>query len=106
MDSHVPDSYGRPMATLHIEHSITDLSTWVAAFGAFAEVRRDAGVTAEIVRHPLGDDTSVVIDLEFGTSEQAHAFLHFLENQVWAAPQNSPALAGTPRTSILEPVRL
>jgi hypothetical protein len=94
------------MATLHIEHHITDLSTWTAAFVAFATVRREAGVTAETVRHPLGDDTSVVIDLEFRTSEQTHAFLHFLQTQVWAAPQNSPALAGTPRTSILETVRL
>jgi hypothetical protein len=60
------------MRTLHIEHEITDLETWVAAFNRFAE---DAG-----------------------------GFLGFLENQVWKIRENSPGLAGTPETMILEPV--
>jgi hypothetical protein len=37
------------MRTLHIEHPITDLDTWVAAFNRFADARRDAGVRAERV---------------------------------------------------------
>jgi hypothetical protein len=94
------------MASLHIEHPITDLATWTTAFASFAEIRRRAGVTDERVRHPVGDDTYVVVDLEFDTSERARAFLHFLELGVWAVPENAPALAGTPHTQILELVPL
>jgi len=32
------------MATLHIEHAITDLGTWLEAFARFEPARRDAGV--------------------------------------------------------------
>lgn len=78
----------------------------MTAFTAFAEVRRQAGVSTEMVRHPVGDDAFVVIDLEFATSDQAHAFLEFLKTQVWAVRENSPALAGTPDARVLEPVEL
>jgi hypothetical protein len=45
------------MATLHIEHPITDLQTWLGAFGRFAEARTNAGVKAHAStsgrsRHP------------------------------------------------------
>ncbi len=93
------------MASLHIEHSITDLKTWTAAFDAFAETRRRAGVRAETLRCTEGDETYVVIDLEFDTTDQAHAFQHFLQTQVWAVPVNSPALAGTPVSKVLETVQ-
>ena len=94
-----------PMASLHIGHPVTDLDTWTAVFDGFAEIRRQAGVTAETIRHLHDDDRYVVVDLEFDTSEQAHAFLHYLQTQVWAIPANSPALAGTPEAKVLERVR-
>lgn len=93
------------MPTLHIEHRITDLATWTSAFQSLGEVRRQAGVTAETVRHPHGDDQFIVIDLEFDTSEHAFEFLQFLETQVWAVPANSPALAGSPESRVLERVQ-
>lgn len=92
------------MTSLHIEHPITDLSTWLAAFSAFAEVRKQAGVTAEHVRQPAGHENFIVVDLEFGTADEARAFQTFLETQVWAITENSPALAGKPDTKILETV--
>jgi hypothetical protein len=92
------------VATLHIEHAITDLETWLSAFGAFADARRQAGVHAERIQQPTDDDSYIVVDLDFGSADQAADFLHFLENQVWAVPENAPALAGTPRTMILRPV--
>lgn len=92
------------MTTLHIEHPITDLSTWLTAYGRFSEARRAAGVLAESVRQPLDDDRFVVIDLEFSTDEQANAFLGFLRSQVWAVPENSPALAGSPVARLLRSV--
>lgn len=89
------------MSWLHIEHRITDLRTWRAAFDRFAEVRRRAGVTSEAIRHVHDDDRSIVIDLAFDTTERAAAFLHFLETEVWAVPANSPALASSPVATVL-----
>lgn len=94
------------MASLHIKHPITDLKTWASAFAAFTDTRRQAGVRAETVRCPEGDETFVIIDLEFDTTDQAHGFLHFLETMVWAVPANSPALVGTPEARILETIEL
>ena len=92
------------MATLHIEHPITDLETWVAAFNRFADARSAAGVRAERVQQPVDDPNYVVVDLDFDTTEEAVGFLGFLENQVWKTPENSPGLAGTPKTMIVEPI--
>jgi hypothetical protein len=92
------------MTSLHIEHPITDLATWRAAFAGLAEVRRGMGVQAEQVRHRLDDERYVVIDLEFDTAEHAAGFLRFLETQIWAIPENSPALVGRPVTQLLEAV--
>ena len=92
------------MTTLHIEHPITNLATWRAAFDRFAERRQQGGVRAERVQQPVDDDHYVVVDLDFATRDQAERFLGFLESTVWAARDASPALAGTPRTRILESV--
>jgi hypothetical protein len=93
------------MTTLHIEHPITDLGTWRAAFDRFAERRRQGGVRAERVQQPVDDDHFVVVDLDFASREEAQRFLAFLEGTVWASRESSPALAGTPRTRLLEPAR-
>ena len=92
------------MPTLHIEHPITDLETWLSAFNAFADARRQAGVRGERVQRPVDNPEHIVVDLEFGTVGEAEAFLRFLRDQVWAIPENAPALAGTPDTMILERV--
>jgi hypothetical protein len=90
------------MATLHIEHAITDLTTWREAFDAFAEVRAEAGAVAERISQPVDDERYLVIQLDFDTAEHAAAFLRFLEEHVWSTPSNAPALSGSPRTMILE----
>lgn len=92
------------MITLHIEHPISDLPTWKAAFDRFAERRRQGGVCGERLNQPVDDDRYVMVDLDFSTREQAEQFLSFLETAVWSSPDRSPALAGTPRTLIVEPV--
>lgn len=94
------------MPSLHIEHAITDLATWMKAFTAFADVRRGAGVIAEHVRQPVDDDGFIVVDLEFETTEQASSFLDFLRTTVWTAPENAPALLGTPEATVLHSVEL
>jgi len=92
------------MTTLHIEHPITDVDTWRAAYDRFAEHRAQAGVVSARVARPVDDAHYVVIDLDFPSRAQAERFLGFLETTVWASSDASPALAGTPRTRILEPV--
>ena len=92
------------MTTLHIEHPVTDLAVWRAAFDRFADRRRQGGVTAERIQRPVDDDHYVLIDLDFPTRELAERFRGFLESTVWASRDSSPALAGAPQTRILEPV--
>jgi hypothetical protein len=90
------------MFTLSIEHAITDFPTWKQAFDRFAEAREKAGVRNHRIRHPVGDPHYLVIELDFDAHENADSFRQFLNNVVWANRDASPALAGTPRTRILE----
>jgi hypothetical protein len=91
------------MATLHIEHPITDFGTWKAAFDRVAEAREKSGVRAHRILRPVDDAHYVVVDLEFRTAGEAEKFLDFLQTTVWSSAQNAPALDGTPQTRILEP---
>jgi hypothetical protein len=90
------------MTTLHIQHPISDFDTWESAFNRFAEARRQAGVQAQRVQRPVDNPKFVVIDLDFDNTAAAQSFLGFLNTQVWANPESSPGLAGTPETMILE----
>ena len=92
------------MATLHIEHPISDLQTWLDAFRRFDEARRNAGVRAQRVWQPIDDDEYIYVALDFDSEEEATAFKHFLETKVWASPEASPALRGTPRARVLTEV--
>ncbi len=92
------------MATLHIEHAISDLTTWTAAFDRLADRRREAGVRAQRIHQPIDDPHYIVIDLDFDTAAEADRFQTFLRTTVWSSSANAPALAGAARTSILEPV--
>lgn len=91
------------MATLHIEHPVTDFGTWKAAFDRFAELRQKSGVREHRIQQPVDDTRYVVIDMDFQTVGEAERFLDFLRTTVWAAPGNAPALAGTPHAKILRP---
>lgn len=92
------------MTTLHIEHQVTDFETWSKAFQRLAPARHEAGVRAARIHRRIDRPSYVVIDLDFDTTDAAQQFLRFLQTQVWKNPENSPALAGTPETMILEPV--
>ncbi len=92
------------MVTLHIEHSITDLSLWRGAFARFAQARANAGVRSEAVHQPTDDEKYIYVWLEFESVEQAKAFKRFLETNVWNSQEASPGLGSTPRARILVPV--
>jgi hypothetical protein len=89
------------MVTLRTEHAITDLDTWLRAFGAFAAVRKEAGVRAERLLQPVENDRYISLDLDFDDAAHASAFEQFLRTNVWSSPDASPALAGDVKTQIL-----
>jgi hypothetical protein len=91
-------------ATLHIEHPITDLETWLGAFTRFEEARKRAGVRAQRVHQPIHDDRYIYVSLDFDSVEQAGAFKQFLETTVWTSPEASPGLGGTPTATVLTSV--
>ena len=91
------------MNTLRIDIQINDLAAWKAGFAEHAENRRRLGVRNAVVRHPLGDDKRLMIDLDFDTPAEAKGYLHFLQQEVW---KDQPILAAPPEASILEPVPL
>ena len=92
------------MATLQIEHSITDLETWLGAFTRFEEARKKAGVRAQRVCQPVDDDKYIFVTLDFDSVGEAEAFKRFLETTVWASAEASPALVGTPKARVLTDV--
>ena len=92
------------MATLNIEHAISDLQTWLGAFKRFEEARTKAGVRSEQIHQPVDDDKYIHIRLDFDSVEQAAAFKSFLERTVWASAEASPALVGAPTARILAEV--
>ncbi len=92
------------MASLHIEHAISDLDTWLRTFNAFASARRRGGVLEERISQPVGDPRYIVIDLTFESVSAAEDFRSFLAEWVWSSPDTSPALVGRPRAVVLHPV--
>ena len=92
------------MPTLHIEHSITDLTTWLEAFSRFEEPRNKAGVRAQRVCQPVDDERYIYVELDFDSVEKAEAFKQFLESNVWSSAEASPALDGTPKARVLTEV--
>ena len=89
------------MPTLHIEHPVTDFETWSEAFNRFEAARCKAGVRSHRIRRPPDDTNYVFVELDFDTTAAAEAFLVFLRTTIWASPENSPALAGTPQARIV-----
>jgi hypothetical protein len=91
------------MTTLHIDVQINDLAAWKAGYAEHADSRRLRGVRNAVVRHPVGDNKRLMIDLDFDTTAEAEGFLHFLRDEVW---KDQPILAAPPEVSILEPLPL
>ena len=90
------------MITLRIEHAIHDYDLWKAAFDSFTDARAKAGVRGFAIRQPVDAPKYLMLDLEFDGADRAEAFAAFLEQRVWSSPDSAPALAGVPRTRILD----
>jgi hypothetical protein len=90
------------MTTLRIEHAIHDYDQWNAAFASYEPARASAGVRSYTIRRPVDDPKYLMLDLEFDTTDAARRFAQFLEQKVWSSPASAPALAGVPRTRVLD----
>ena len=91
------------MATLQIEHAISDFDVWKRAFDADPVRREESGVRRYRVFRPLDDPRYVAIDLDFDSVDEAEAFRTALQG-LWSSRRAAPALAGAPRTRIVEEV--
>ncbi|MDQ0665012.1 hypothetical protein QFZ35_003510 [Arthrobacter ulcerisalmonis] len=90
------------MYTLQIEHQITDFPTWKSAFDRDPVNRAAAGVLAHRIGRPVGDSHYIVVELDFADLEKAEQLLSNLREHVWRSNDNAPALAGAPKTRIIE----
>ena len=91
------------MPTLQIEHAISDFDLWKPAFEADPVHREESGVRRYRVLRPLDDPRYVAIDLDFDSVDEAEAFRTALQGW-WGSGRAAPALAGAPRTRIVEEV--
>ncbi|MGH3674970.1 MAG: hypothetical protein ACRDU5_04385 [Mycobacterium sp.] len=94
------------MPILHIEHEISDLSTWLETFRKFAPAREQAGVTQAEVFQPNDHPNYIVVNLRFENVDAASNFRRFLIERIWASPETAPALVGAPTARILTEVAL
>jgi hypothetical protein len=89
------------MHVLQIEHPVRDFDTWKAAFDRFSEKRQQSGVRRHQVLRPTEDPDYVVIELEFGSPNEAESFLARLRREVWSSREAAPALMGDPQTRVV-----
>lgn len=92
------------MATLRIEHEITDYDTWRGAFERAAPFRELAGVRSYRIQRPIDDADYLMIDLDFDDVAGAEALLTILRENIWTSPEASPGLGGEPHARIVETV--
>jgi len=62
------------MPILHIEHEISDLTTWLEAFNRFAPAREQAGVQQTVVFQPGDDPNYIVVSLRSESADAANNF--------------------------------
>src|SRR5688572_21633303 len=96
--------HGGPMATLRIEHAITDYATWKGAFDRAAPFRAQAGVRGYRIQRPVDEPNYLLIDLEFDDAASADSFRTFLRENIWTSPEASPALDGLPQARVVDTV--
>ena len=62
------------MPILHIEHEISDLTTWLETFKRFAPARGQAGVQQAEVFQPSDHPHYIVVNLRFESVDAASNF--------------------------------
>jgi hypothetical protein len=92
------------MITLHITNTVRDYDAWQQVFDKFEQFRADNGVRAYRICRQLSDPHEVTVDLEFGTREDAEAFVPRLQ-QIWATPQSREMLVAHGEPALMDVVR-
>jgi hypothetical protein len=93
------------MTTLHIENTIRDYASWQEAFDKFERFRADNGVRSYRICRQASDPSEITIDLDFGSAEEAEAFVPKLQ-QIWGTPQSREHLVAHKAPTVMEVVRL
>ena len=93
------------MTTLHIENTIRDYASWQEAFDKFERFRADNGVRSYRICRQASDPSEITIDLDFGSAEEAEAFVPKLQ-QIWSTPQSREQLVAHTAPTLMEVVRL
>ncbi len=91
------------MPIVQIEHPVSAYETWKAAFDRDPAGREASGVRRYQVYRPINDPAYVAVDLEFDTRAEAETFQLGLQ-AMWRSPGALRALAGTPRSRIVDVV--
>jgi hypothetical protein len=86
---------------VRVEHSVGDFDAWKAAFDSDPVGRKKSGVRRYRVLRAEDDPKYVMIDLEFGSSQEAETFRARL-GQMWAPLEGK--LIGSPRARIVHAV--
>jgi hypothetical protein len=89
------------MITVHIEHPISDFTTWKGAFDRAAALRDRSRVRAYTIHQPVDDPQYVTIRLDFDNVIDAESFIEGLR-ALWQNRDATPALRGSPVVRILE----
>ncbi|MFZ2172833.1 MAG: hypothetical protein WAW17_02130 [Rhodococcus sp. (in: high G+C Gram-positive bacteria)] len=89
------------MPSLLIQHSVPDFDAWKAMFDSDPVDRKGSGVTRYRVARSLGTPTTVSIELELNTIEEAER-LHEKLRTLWSGPAS--AIVQDPRMQIVETV--
>jgi hypothetical protein len=92
------------MSTLHIENTVRDYATWQEAFDKFERFRADHGVRSYRICRQARDPNQITIDLEFGSTAEAEAFVPLLE-QIWSTPQSREHLVDHGAPEVMELLR-
>jgi hypothetical protein len=91
------------MATVRIEHSVSNFEQWKRTFDSDPADRKGSGVRRYQVLRSHDDPHFVAIDLEFDTVPTAEAFLRAMQT-LWAGP--AKALIQGPRARVFDVVEL
>ena len=90
------------MPTLRIEHAVPDFAGWKRAFDSDPADRKGSGVRRYKVMQSADDPNYVMIDLEFGTLEDADGLLAKMR-RVWGSGEGQRVMRN-PQARIVETV--